>query len=47
MNGEFYGAGDWSYLTELLENYVLVMNMYSSDEVEFKIVKIGDNKVGV
>lgn len=39
LNGQLYGKGKWDYMQELMDDWVNACDMYSDEEVEFKIVK--------
>ena len=36
----FYGYGDMTYVMELLNNYLLINDMYGYDNKEFKIERV-------
>ena len=40
--GEYvkYGTGNMLYMYELIQDYIMVNDMYNKNEVEFKIVKV-------
>lgn len=37
---EFYGSGDMKYLLELMNDYLVLCNMYGKESVEFKVTSI-------
>jgi hypothetical protein len=37
LNGRLYGGGNWSYMQELMNDWVNSCDMYGYDTVEFKV----------
>ena len=44
LNGKAYDKGNWSYMQELMNDWVDSCGMYVKEEVTFKIVKNQYNK---
>lgn len=38
LNGNCYGKGSYSYIEELLEDYIVTSNMYGQTSCEIRIV---------